>query len=63
MDWVFAAQLGAGTSFALDGRTNIEIGYRYFETENPEFSDATGTPFKSIFSGHNFLVGARIDLN
>ena len=63
MDWVFAAQLGAGTSFALDGRTNIEIGYRYFETENPEFSDVTGTPFKSIFSGHNFLVGARIDLN
>jgi opacity protein-like surface antigen len=63
MDWVFALQLGTGVSFALDNRTKIEIGYRYFETQDPEFSDATGTPFESIYASHSFLIGARVDLN
>jgi opacity protein-like surface antigen len=63
MDWVFAMQLGAGVTFDLDNRTKIEVGYRYFETQDPEFSDKTGTPFESVFSSHTFLVGARVDLN
>jgi opacity protein-like surface antigen len=63
MDWVFAMQLGGGVTFDLDSRTKIEVGYRYFETQDPEFSDKTGTPFESVFSSHNFLVGARVDLN
>lgn len=63
MDWVFAMQLGAGVTFALDNRTKIEIGYRYFETQDPEFSNKNGTPYESIYASHNFLVGARIDLN
>jgi opacity protein-like surface antigen len=63
MDWVFALQLGFGASFDLDDRTKIEVGYRYFETQDPEFSDANATPFESVYASHNFLVGARIDLN
>ena len=61
MDWVFALQLGGGVTFALDDRTKIEIGYRYFETQDPEFSDASGTPFESVYASHNFLVGVVVD--
>jgi opacity protein-like surface antigen len=63
MDLVAALQAGAGFTFDLDRRTKIELGYRYFETQNPEFSDSTGTPFESVFSSHNFLLGARVELN
>ena len=61
MDWVFALQLGGGVTFALDDRTKIELGYRYFETQDPEFSDANGTPFESVYASHNFLVGVVVD--
>lgn len=63
MDLVAALQVGAGFTFDLDRRTKIELGYRYFETQNPEFSDSTGTPFESVFASHSFLLGARVELN
>ena len=63
MDLVAALQVGAGFSLDLDKRTKIELGYRYFETQNPEFSDATGTPYESVFTSHNFLLGARVELD
>ncbi len=63
MDVVAAMQIGAGFSYDIDRRTKLDIGYRYFETQNPEFSDSTGTPFMSTFASHNFLVGARVNLN
>jgi opacity protein-like surface antigen len=63
MDLVAALQVGAGFTLDLDRRTKIELGYRYFETQNPEFSDSTGTPYESVFASHNFLLGARVELN
>jgi opacity protein-like surface antigen len=63
MDLVAALQIGAGFSLDLDRRTKIELGYRYFETQNPEFSDSAGIPYKSVFASHNFLLGARVELN
>jgi opacity protein-like surface antigen len=63
MDLVAALQVGAGFSLDLDKKTKIDIGYRYFETQNPEFSDSTGTPYESVFASHNFLLGARVELN
>ena len=63
MDWVLAFQFGGGVSLELDRKTDIEIGYRYFESQDPELSDVTTTPFKSNFSGHNFLIGAKVNLN
>ena len=62
MDLVAALQVGAGFSLDLDKRTKLEVGYRYFETQNPKFSDSTGTPFESVFASHNFLLGARVEL-
>ena len=63
MDLVAALQVGAGFSLEIDRRTKIDLGYRYFETQNPEFSDSTGTPYESVFASHNFLLGARVELN
>jgi opacity protein-like surface antigen len=63
MDLVAALQVGAGFSLEIDRRTKIDLGYRYFETQNPEFSDSTGTPYESVFASHNFLLGARLELN
>jgi opacity protein-like surface antigen len=63
MDLVAALQVGAGFTLDLDRRTKIDIGYRYFETQNPEFSDSTGVPYESVFASHNFLLGARVELN
>ena len=63
MDLVAALQVGAGFSLDLDKKTKIDIGYRYFETRTPEFSDSTGIPYESVFASHNFLLGARVELN
>jgi len=63
MDVVAALQVGAGFTFDLDRRTKIELGYRYLETQNPEFSDSTGTPYESVFASHQFLLGARVEMN
>ena len=63
MDLVAALQVGAGFNLDLDRRTKLDIGYRYFETQNPEFSDSTGIPYESVFSSHHFLLGARVALN
>ena len=59
VDWVFALQGGAGVNFAIDEQLSIEALYRYLETENPEFNDGAGNPFKSDFSAHYLTVGAR----
>ena len=59
-DWVFAYQLGAGVSMPLDSTTTLEAGYRFFETQNPEFGDLRGSPFTTHFSSHNFMLGARL---
>jgi opacity protein-like surface antigen len=61
MDWVFTLQLCDGITFDLDDRTKIEIGYHYFETQDPEFSDVSGTPFESVYASHNFMVGVIVD--
>lgn len=62
LDYVFASQFGAGVTFDLDSRTKIELGYRFLETQNPEFSDTYSTPFKSTFASHKFIIGTRIEL-
>jgi opacity protein-like surface antigen len=62
LDYVFASQFGAGFAFDLDNRTKIEIGYRYLETQDPEFSDPFSTPFKSTYASHKFIIGTRIEL-
>jgi opacity protein-like surface antigen len=51
---VFAYQLAAGVAFALNPNMNIDVQYRYFATEDPDFY---GLEFE--YATHNVLVGLR----
>ncbi len=59
-DWVLAFQAGAGIGYELDDRTDLELSYRYFETQAPEFGDTRTSPFESELAGHNVMLGVRL---
>ncbi|RPI66527.1 MAG: porin family protein, partial [Geobacteraceae bacterium] len=53
-DTVFAYQFGAGVGYAINKHINIDLTYRYFATEDPEF-EVTDTEFAS----QNVYLGLR----
>ncbi len=55
-DTVFAGQVGAGVSYALNENLNIDLKYRYFMAENLEFS--RGNTLDGPTS-HNIYLGMR----
>lgn len=57
-DNVFAYQLGAGLSYAVDNQMTIDFGYRYMSTSDPEFEES-GVTMESEYGSHNFYVGLR----
>ncbi len=57
-DWVFAYQVGAGVGYAISDNWMLQIGYRYFATTAPEFTDDDFT-IKSEFNTHNVGLGLR----
>jgi opacity protein-like surface antigen len=52
-DDVFAWQAMVGLSFAMQP-VGFDIGYRYFDAENPKFGNFTGE-----YEGHNIYVAIR----
>jgi opacity protein-like surface antigen len=55
---VFASQVGAGMDIALNNRFSLDVGYRYFITENANM----GSNFISSnlkFESHNMMVGFK----
>ncbi len=54
-DNVFAYQLAAGGSLALSDNLNIDIQYRYFGTEDPDFSGV-----EAEYNTHNVFFGLRL---
>ncbi len=60
-DTVFAYQLGGGVSLALAQNVFLTADYRYFATEDPEFSDSTGATFDSEYESHNISGGLRFE--
>jgi opacity protein-like surface antigen len=70
-DNVFAWQVGAGISIKTSKKSAIDLGYRYFATNNTHFNDNhyknpndTGsvlTAYQS-FSSHNIIAGFRYNL-
>lgn len=59
-DTVFAYQLGAGIAFELNPNMALDLGYRYFATSDPEFTDNFGDKFESEYQTHNASLGLRI---
>jgi opacity protein-like surface antigen len=55
-DSVFAYQVGLGVGYAVTEKVTIDVKYRYFATEDPEFETA-----KAEIASHNFLFGVRFN--
>ncbi len=60
-DTVFAYQLAAGVGFEVAPSLVLDLGYRYFATEDPEFEDDFGDKFDSEYATHNASVGLRMN--
>jgi opacity protein-like surface antigen len=57
-DTVFASQVGAGMDVAINSRSSIDIGYRYFVTDKAKFNgEVTSSDLR--FESHNVLVGFK----
>ena len=57
-DTVFAYQFGAGVGYAINPNFNVDLTYRYFATEDPEFSAG-----KAEFASNNVYLGLRYTFN
>lgn len=59
-DVVFAYQLGVGCEYALTDRLSLDLGYRYFSSSRPEFSEPDGRLFKMDYLSHNVVLGLKL---
>ena len=57
-DTVFAYQGGAGIDIAFNNRLSMDLGYRYFATDDAEFDNDIFSSMK--FKSHNASVGIRV---
>ena len=58
-DTVFAYQIGAGVEIALNPMISLDVGYRYFETDEASLDNGfLNTRLK--FRSHNAMVGVRV---
>jgi len=53
-DNVFAYQLAAGVAFALNQNFKVDVQYRFFGTEDPDFYS-----LETEYTTHNLMVGLR----
>lgn len=56
-DWVFAYQAFAGVSYDLTKNWELSAQYRYFGTQDPEFSDSSGNRANGEYGSHAILAG------
>lgn len=59
-DLVLAYQIGVGVGYALSSAVDLDLGYRFFGTSNPGFTDVDGVEFDSEYYAHNLQLGIRI---
>ena len=60
-DTVFAYQLKAGIAYQFSPRWEGTLGYRYFGTQDGDFTDSTGAAFTSDgLQEHVVEIGARV---
>jgi opacity protein-like surface antigen len=58
---VFAYQAGAGLDIALNRQTSVDIGYRYFETEDASFTSDWRQSKDFKLQSHSVAVGLRFN--
>jgi opacity protein-like surface antigen len=59
-DTVFAYQAGVGLDIALNRQLSLDLGYRYFATDNATFNGDNLTATSLKFESHNATVGLRV---
>jgi opacity protein-like surface antigen len=57
--FVFAYQLGVGLDFTLTDYLSLDIGYRFFNTTQPKFTEANGHKFEMDYFSHSAILGLR----
>jgi opacity protein-like surface antigen len=58
-DNVLAYQAAAGIAFDINPNLALDLGYRYFATEDPELEDDFGDEFETEYDSHNVSLGLR----
>jgi opacity protein-like surface antigen len=61
-DWVFAYQGFAGVSYDVTKNWELTAQYRYFATEDPEFTSAAGVRYTGEYSSHAVMAGVSYKL-
>lgn len=56
-DFVYAYQAGLGVNIFTTHRTTIDLGYRYFATEEPKLTDRLGGKLNAKYFSHSALMG------
>jgi len=56
---VFAYQVGAGCEYALTDKLSLDFGYRYFNGNHPEFTEANGQKFDMDYASHSVVLGLK----
>jgi opacity protein-like surface antigen len=59
-DGVFAYQFMAGLGFAISKEVSLDLQYRFFATDDPEFSKY-GAAFEYEYMTHNVMAGLRFN--
>jgi opacity protein-like surface antigen len=57
---VLAYQAGAGVDFAMTKYLNLDLGYRFFSSTRPKFTEVNGQTFKMDYFSHNAVLGLRV---
>lgn len=56
---VLAYQFGGGVDVALTDQLTMDIGYRFFSSTRPTFTEVNGLKFKLQYSSHSAVIGLR----
>jgi opacity protein-like surface antigen len=56
---VLAYQLGAGLDLELTRRVSLDLGYRFFGSTQPKFTETSGRSFKMDYFSHSAVFGLR----
>ena len=57
---VFAYQVGVGIDVAVTDYLNIDIGYRFFSSSKPKFTEVNGQKFEMDYASHSAVLGVRV---
>ncbi|MFC1467862.1 outer membrane protein, partial [Verrucomicrobiota bacterium] len=58
VDAVLAYQFGGGLAFEMTEKTSLDVAYRYFTVEDPEFTSPAGN-YEAEFVNHLLMFGLR----